>query len=72
MLVCVCKAINDQKLEELIQEGHQTVELIEKACGAGGDCGACKRKLEQRLQQTQQGQTSLAGIKLSPNQSSSD
>jgi bacterioferritin-associated ferredoxin len=46
MLACLCRAVSDKKVLAVIQEGAETVEEVTQACGAGGDCGACKQLLQ--------------------------
>jgi bacterioferritin-associated ferredoxin len=46
MIVCVCKGVTDRHLEALVAAGAQTTEQVEKLCGAGGDCGACRSEVE--------------------------
>jgi bacterioferritin-associated ferredoxin len=46
MIVCICRGVTDRHLEALVSAGAQTVEQVEKACGAGGDCGACRSEVE--------------------------
>jgi bacterioferritin-associated ferredoxin len=46
MIVCICRGISDRHLEALVDAGAQTVEQVERLCGAGGDCGACRSEVE--------------------------
>lgn len=48
MVVCHCTAINDVTIEALRAEG-MTVDDVVAACGAGGDCGGCRRTIEAML-----------------------
>jgi bacterioferritin-associated ferredoxin len=41
MYVCVCLAVTESEVENAIQNGATTREAVTRACGAGGDCGAC-------------------------------
>jgi bacterioferritin-associated ferredoxin len=41
MILCLCRGVCDRTIEAVIAEGASTVAQIERACGAGGDCGAC-------------------------------
>ncbi len=45
MIVCVCKRVSDKKILNVIQEGADSVEQVTRGCGAGGDCGACRRMI---------------------------
>jgi bacterioferritin-associated ferredoxin len=46
MIVCICRGISDRHLEALVKSGADTVERVEQACGAGGDCGSCRDEVE--------------------------
>ena len=38
--VCICKAINKASIKKIIANGADTLEKVQKACGAGsGPCG---------------------------------
>ena len=50
MYVCVCRAVTDRTVAETIDGGAHTVEAVTKACGAGGDCGACRGKIEEMIE----------------------
>ncbi len=41
MIVCLCRAVSDAKLKEVIAEGASTVREVAMRCGAGTSCGAC-------------------------------
>ena len=49
MIVCVCKRVSDTKLLNVIQDGARTVDDVTRCCGAGGDCGACKRMIGEMI-----------------------
>ena len=42
MIVCLCRVVSDQKIRECAHAGARTVKAIERACGAGSDCGTCR------------------------------
>jgi bacterioferritin-associated ferredoxin len=42
MYVCVCRAVTDRHVNQVIEGGARSVEAVTRACGAGGDCGACR------------------------------
>ncbi len=46
MYVCVCRAVTDKEVSKVIEDGAETVEEVTRACGAGGDCGACQNHIE--------------------------
>jgi bacterioferritin-associated ferredoxin len=51
MIVCCCKAVSSKRIEQLAADGHDTVEAIGRACGAGTDCGACRTKIGDMLEE---------------------
>lgn len=55
MYVCICKAIKEDELRAVIQltSGAEfSFEGVQKACGAGTDCGACRFKIERQLRES--------------------
>ena len=42
MYVCICRAVTLSRLEALAASGATTLDAVERACGAGGDCGTCR------------------------------
>lgn len=51
MYVCVCKAVTDTQIHQSIDGGAATREEVTRACGAGGDCGACRGMIEEMLEE---------------------
>jgi bacterioferritin-associated ferredoxin len=45
MIVCSCLAVSAAEVEELVEEGADSVSAVSAACGAGTDCGACRTQL---------------------------
>lgn len=54
MFVCVCHAVRDSDVEKAIDGGACTREEVTKACGAGGDCGACHLRIEDMIEAKQE------------------
>ena len=52
MIVCLCRGVPESAIRATIAQGASTVAEIRRACGAGGDCGACCRKLADLVGQT--------------------
>jgi len=46
VIVCVCRAVCDRRLAAIVDQGAETVEEVERVCGAGGDCGTCRPEIE--------------------------
>jgi bacterioferritin-associated ferredoxin len=66
MIVCLCVGVPESAIRATIAEGASTVAEIRRACGAGGDCGACCRMLaalvDQARQPTYRGATAPSGL----------
>jgi bacterioferritin-associated ferredoxin len=49
VILCVCQSVTDREVEAAIREGARSLSDVSDACGAGSDCGGCRRAIEQRL-----------------------
>jgi bacterioferritin-associated ferredoxin len=45
MFVCLCLGITSHVVSEAVENGATTSKQIAEACGAGGECGRCRRTL---------------------------
>ncbi len=45
MFVCLCVGATSHVIDEAVANGASTSKQIAEACGAGGDCGRCRRTL---------------------------
>ncbi|MGA8328162.1 MAG: (2Fe-2S)-binding protein [Mycobacterium sp.] len=45
MFVCLCNGITSQAVKDAIAGGATTTNQIAAACGAGAECGRCRRTL---------------------------
>jgi bacterioferritin-associated ferredoxin len=45
MFVCLCTGVTSHDVNEVVANGATTSKQIAEACGAGGDCGRCRRTL---------------------------
>ncbi len=45
MFVCLCTGTTTHVVNEVVANGARTSREIAAACGAGGDCGRCRRTL---------------------------
>ena len=45
MFVCLCMGVTSHDVDEVVANGATTSKQIAEACGAGGDCGRCRRTL---------------------------
>jgi bacterioferritin-associated ferredoxin len=49
VFVCLCNGINSQVVADVIAKGASTTNQIAASCGAGADCGRCRRTLRSLL-----------------------
>ena len=45
MFVCLCTGVTSHVVKEVVANGAKTSKQITEACGAGTDCGRCRRTL---------------------------
>jgi bacterioferritin-associated ferredoxin len=45
MYVCLCVGATNQTVSDAVASGASTSREVAAACGAGGDCGRCRRTL---------------------------
>ena len=45
MFVCLCMGVTSHDVDKAVADGACTSKQITEACGAGGDCGRCRRTL---------------------------
>ena len=43
MYVCLCVGATNHTVAECVARGASTSKEVAAACGAGGDCGRCRR-----------------------------
>lgn len=46
MYVCLCTGATSQAVSEAVAAGARTSRQVAAACGAGGDCGRCRRSVQ--------------------------
>jgi len=49
MFVCVCRAVSRSQLLAVMAAGADTLDEVERTCGAGGDCGTCRAEIADLL-----------------------
>lgn len=54
MFVCLCRGVTSHVVDEVVANGARTSKQIAEACGAGGDCGRCRRTLRSIIASHQQ------------------
>lgn len=45
MFVCLCTGTTSSDVDAVVANGATTSKQIAEACGAGADCGRCRRTL---------------------------
>ena len=50
MFVCLCTGTTSHVVSECVANGARTSKEIADACGAGGDCGRCRRTLRAMIE----------------------
>ena len=50
MFVCLCMGVTSQVVNEVVAKGAKTSKQVAEACGAGGDCGRCRRTLRAMIE----------------------
>lgn len=43
MYVCLCNGVTSQTVAGAVSNGASTTKEVAEACGAGADCGRCRR-----------------------------
>lgn len=51
MFVCICRAVTVNRLLATVDSGARTLEEVEASCGAGGDCGTCRRAIAELIRE---------------------
>ena len=46
MFVCLCNGVTSQTVTEAVEAGACTTSDVARACGAGADCGRCRRTVQ--------------------------
>ncbi|CPR06076.1 bacterioferritin-associated ferredoxin [Mycobacterium bohemicum DSM 44277] len=52
MYVCLCVGATSQTVSDAVERGASTSKEVAAACGAGGDCGRCRRTLRGIIEAT--------------------
>jgi len=45
MFVCLCTGVTSHTVAEAVAAGATTTKQVAKACGAGSECGRCRRTI---------------------------
>ncbi len=60
MILCICNAVSDREVDDVIRRGATSVDAVTQMCGAGGDCGTCVEAIEGRISACGRGPRTLA------------
>ncbi|OBK17034.1 bacterioferritin-associated ferredoxin [Mycobacterium asiaticum] len=52
MFVCLCNGITSQAVADAVAAGATTCNQVAAACGAGDDCGRCRRTVRAIISST--------------------
>ncbi|MFZ0832633.1 MAG: (2Fe-2S)-binding protein [Mycobacterium sp.] len=52
MYVCLCHGVTSQTVAEAVARGASTTNEVAGACGAGSDCGRCRRTVQAIIKAT--------------------
>jgi len=50
VFVCLCAGVTSHVVNDVVAAGASTSKEIAEACGAGGECGRCRRTLRAILE----------------------
>ncbi|HYQ35798.1 MAG TPA: (2Fe-2S)-binding protein [Mycobacterium sp.] len=57
MWVCLCNGVTSQTVADAVAAGASTTKDVALACGAGADCGRCRRTVQAILRSSTAGRT---------------
>ena len=43
MFVCLCSGVTSQVVADAVEAGATTTKQVAQVCGAGAECGRCRR-----------------------------
>jgi bacterioferritin-associated ferredoxin len=49
VIICHCLAVSDRVVRAVVRYGADDVDAVTAVCGAGGDCGGCRLRIERVL-----------------------
>lgn len=54
MIICICANVSDRKLRAVVADGAATMRAVERRCGAGAGCGACRALVRECLRESRE------------------
>jgi bacterioferritin-associated ferredoxin len=61
MIVCLCHGVNDRTIRACVKDGAGSVQEVGRRCGAGTDCGSCRRSIRELIREHDVEQAQSAG-----------
>lgn len=61
MFVCLCAGITSHQVVEAVDAGARTTNQVAAACGAGADCGRCRRTVRAIIESRSAGRATTSG-----------
>jgi bacterioferritin-associated ferredoxin len=55
MYVCLCNAVTESTIRELVEDGYATLNEIEAVTGCSGACGTCRDHAERIISEVLDG-----------------
>jgi bacterioferritin-associated ferredoxin len=62
MYVCLCVGATNQTVSDAVASGASTSKEVAAVCGAGGDCGRCRRTLRAIIAASKQSEPELDAV----------
>lgn len=56
MYVCICNAVSERTIRELVAEGYHSLNEIQALTGCSGTCGHCREHAESVIESSLAGQ----------------
>ncbi|HZA12624.1 (2Fe-2S)-binding protein [Mycobacterium sp.] len=53
MFVCLCRGVTSQEVADAVAAGASTTKKVAKVCGAGAECGRCRRTVRAIIESVQ-------------------
>lgn len=50
-IICECKNVSDQQIEQAVKDGYRSFEAVSKHTGAGTGCGKCQQKVSDLIEE---------------------
>ncbi|OBK18719.1 (2Fe-2S)-binding protein [Mycobacterium asiaticum] len=60
MFVCLCNGITSQAVADAVAAGATTCKQVASTCGAGDDCGRCRRTVRAIIASAEHGAATSA------------